>query len=766
MSEDRINLLICGHDLKFLRPFIVRCQNSPCYAVRILEHRGHTLKDKDAALAALGWADAIFCEWALGNAVWFSQHKRREQTLIVRLHLQEVQARQRTNFIWEMNWPNVNRLILITHHIYDWFCSHFPSVAPRCSLVYNPIPAKDALNLPKPDDSRFVLGMVGTVPARKRIDIAIALLRRLVEKDSRYVLHVKGALPSGYPWMRQRKDEMAWYDKVFSGIEYLTAAERLVFDPQGPDMPAWYSRVGHILSVSDFEGSHQAVAEGMAAGCVPAIRNWEGASRIYPPEYVAATMDELASLIHQNTEPSRFNQASSFCRQFARERFDQEMVCDRLEAILHHEVLQHSHFYSAKEISPACSGHRIHRTLPTFLIVAYIPIGSRNGYRIRVEQEIRILKQQGCIVHLACLAPKLNGAEMKSAREAHVEELSHLGCVVHLLEVENFFRLEVTSESFPALIRELTGIAKGAHVDIVHAEALYCARLVSLLKPALPTSTFSIDWHGILPEESRMNGEHQARILALEHAERRLLSECDLNVFVSHQMERHFRSKYELSSLRSVIVPCCISTANMVDFTQPVKEPVRDNRHLVFAYVGSMASWQCGEEMLALFAQLHAQEDACRFVLMVPEVEHQRVRKAATHFGLKEDAYSLKEVPHREVPSHLSKCHIGVLLRKDDVVNRVSSPTKCAEYLAAGLPVLLTDCVGDYSKMVQEKEVGLVIPSKTVTNQVYGSQILRQAIAFTDASKKRRKEIRALCQNTVLRELDWESTANRWIRAY
>lgn len=50
-------------------------------------------------------------------------------------------------------------------------------------------------------------------------------------------------------------------------------------------------------------------------------------------------------------------------------------------------------------------------------------------------------------------------------------------------------------------------------------------------------------------------------------------------------------------------------------------------------------------------------------------------------------------VPHAEIPAWLSKAHVGALPFPDEEKFRVSSPIKLFEYLAAGLPVLVTRIV-------------------------------------------------------------------------
>ena len=111
MIESPRKVLITGHDLKFIKPLIEQFSSSAKFAVRTDQHSDHAMADKSVAKKHLLWADSIFCEWAMGNAVWFSRNKKPGQILVVRLHLQEVQAK--LPFLWEINWQAVDHLVCI-----------------------------------------------------------------------------------------------------------------------------------------------------------------------------------------------------------------------------------------------------------------------------------------------------------------------------------------------------------------------------------------------------------------------------------------------------------------------------------------------------------------------------------------------------------------------------------------------------------------------------------------------------------------------------
>jgi len=51
----------------------------------------------------------------------------------------------------------------------------------------------------------------------------------------------------------------------------------------------------------------------------------------------------------------------------------------------------------------------------------------------------------------------------------------------------------------------------------------------------------------------------------------------------------------------------------------------------------------------------------------------------------------------------------GLLFRKDEVVNRVASPTKFSEYALCGLPIIISDNIGDFSDYIRSSGYGYVI---------------------------------------------------------
>ena len=106
------------------------------------------------------------------------------------------------------------------------------------------------------------------------------------------------------------------------------------FDGWGDDMPQWYQKIGFILSTSDFEGFHTAVAEGAASRAVPILFKWEGADEVYPEEWSYKTVEEATGAILSIAGSSGFkDMAGSGCA-FVKENYSIEHICQSWREML------------------------------------------------------------------------------------------------------------------------------------------------------------------------------------------------------------------------------------------------------------------------------------------------------------------------------------------------------------------------------------------------------------------------------------------------
>lgn len=329
MSNKRVRVGVAGHDLKFWQPLQAALEATGRYEFRSDIWSGHDKHDPDASMALIEWADVLVCEWALGNAVFFSRRKRPSQRLIVRLHLQE----RTTRFPEAIAYANVDSLVFVGPHILRECQSRFSIPEEKCLVIGNAVNVRRYSHA-KLGGADYTLGMIGINPARKRLDLALDTLDRLVISDDKYVLRAKGANPAAIGWLWTRSEERRYYMELYRRINSGRLRHRVIFDPQGDDVHHWLRMVGFILSPSDFESFHMAVAEGTSSGAHPIVWNWEGAQEIYPGMQVVNSPKEAAELIEFLNRSAAGARYRSQMRQLVETRYDMAVIQDQWHKLL------------------------------------------------------------------------------------------------------------------------------------------------------------------------------------------------------------------------------------------------------------------------------------------------------------------------------------------------------------------------------------------------------------------------------------------------
>lgn len=286
-------VLVAGHDFKFAGALLAELESAG-HTVLIDQWENHTKHDEERSKELLAQADVVFCEWGLGNAVWYSKHVGRHQRLVVRVHSQELFR----PYLSRVKHARVSTYVFVGELIRRAAIESHGVPAGKAVVVPNPVDT-DGLDLPKLPGAGKNLGLVGIVPRAKRLDLAVDLLEALLADDPEYRLFIKGKRPEDYPWMAQRPDEMTWYEEQYERIARINAAhpDAVVFDPQGDDMPEWYRKIGIAVSVSDFESFHFTVADGAASRALPVAIAWAGSDLLYPRDWLSATVEEMAASI-------------------------------------------------------------------------------------------------------------------------------------------------------------------------------------------------------------------------------------------------------------------------------------------------------------------------------------------------------------------------------------------------------------------------------------------------------------------------------------
>ena len=287
-------LLVAGHDLKFFDQIADHARGRGA-EVREDVWVKHSVHDQETSERALAWADTVFCEWCLGNAIFYSRHKRPGQRLIVRFHRME----KDTPHPESVELANVDAMVFVAKHIMEEACARFGwEPDERFHVIPNACDVEGLLR-PKLPGAQFTLGQIGYVPmSHKRVDLTLTILERVRARDERFRLILKGRPPWSYAWMKSRMDERRAYGRLYARIERSPLLrEAVTVEGFHPDLGAFLQKIGYILSPSESEGHAVALAEGMASAAVPVVLERPGAYEQYLPEWVHPSDDAAARAI-------------------------------------------------------------------------------------------------------------------------------------------------------------------------------------------------------------------------------------------------------------------------------------------------------------------------------------------------------------------------------------------------------------------------------------------------------------------------------------
>lgn len=223
-----------------------------------------------------------------------------------------------------------------------------------------------------------------------------------------------------------------------------------------------------------------------------------------------------------------------------------------------------------------------------------------------------------------------------------------------------------------------------------------------------------IHWfQGIAPEERKMVGNYsfKSRLAAYKYSwmEKRILNKADITLFVSDSMRKHYQNKYKAKIKdKAVVIPC---------YNIKLEEEFLDTKAKryekpTFVYAGGIHNWQCIEETLLVFKEVHKKLNNATLTILTSH--KQKAQELITKFEVPNVELNFVKLENLQV--ELSKYKYGFLLRKNNIVNNVATPTKMNSYLAAGLIPIYTSVVDDFELNIDLQDYSLKFNELDISN--------------------------------------------------
>lgn len=250
-----------------------------------------------------------------------------------------------------------------------------------------------------------------------------------------------------------------------------------------------------------------------------------------------------------------------------------------------------------------------------------------------------------------------------------------------------------------------------------------------------------IDLHGSQPEEFSYSGNRiKSKIWAF--FEKIAFIQCDGFIYVSNNMKSHFQSKYKflLNGKKEYTVPIFPSELKMEtvgENLEILKKSSRNKLKLpldkkIIIYSGGAQAWQKKELLKDYIKANYLNEDFLFIILSNQEDVFQRLIS-----DIPQDNIIIKSVVPSALYDYYLASDYGVMFRDDNILNKVSSPTKLSEYLFYGLiPIMLSKNVGDFvNEGIDYVEVDSDLESLNTIKSEKNRQIIINKISNSEKSK-------------------------------
>lgn len=270
---------------------------------------------------------------------------------------------------------------------------------------------------------------------------------------------------------------------------------------------------------------------------------------------------------------------------------------------------------------------------------------------------------------------------------------------------------------------------------LLHSRGPHAADLAIRVRTHWPRAKVIFDMRGLVHAERLYETGVDDPYLA--ELENRAAREADAVICVSNTMANYASRTYEIDSDDITVIPCCVDTAGPDPrrHWHPIRERLGLAGRFVVAYCGGSQRWQLPLESAELFREIRKHRPDAHYLALVSDPV--KLNEILDQARMPASLRTVLSVPHNEVAHYLAAADVGLLLREQHLINSVASPVKFGQFLASSLPVIISPGVGDFSELVEEEGVGLVLNEQT------------NLAGWLDMLAKHESEIRSRCRHVA-----------------
>jgi glycosyltransferase involved in cell wall biosynthesis len=277
-----------------------------------------------------------------------------------------------------------------------------------------------------------------------------------------------------------------------------------------------------------------------------------------------------------------------------------------------------------------------------------------------------------------------------------------------------------TIKDIRSLTKKAVCLHKEFNFSLLHCRS-YISALVGLKMKKKLQLKFLFDMRGFWADERVDGNIWNLKLLPFKkvynyfkNKEKKFLLNADHVVSLTHNGKFEMRSWDYLQGKEDniTVIPCCADLSHFDYNCNKKDELIKLNLKIpienkVICYLGSIGTWYMMDEMMDYF-KVHLKRFSKTTFLWITKDNPLPLINAAKKRGI-EKSICIQPSERKDLPNLLSICEASIFFIKPMFSKKASSPTKMAELLGMGIPLICNSNVGDTDQIVKKENVGIVV---------------------------------------------------------
>ena len=315
--------------------------------------------------------------------------------------------------------------------------------------------------------------------------------------------------------------------------------------------------------------------------------------------------------------------------------------------------------------------------------------------------------------------------QREEVSKGRVEEIEEIGIIYEPIFSKNIpiniFNKALDFWYFP---RAIAKVIKKHNLELVIARAAPAGGLAYLVwsECKVPFVVESFEPHASYMLAAGIWKSVDPRYLYQLYLEKQQKKYAQALITVSHNYRKSLMEQ-GVSKDKLLTAPCAVDPERFYRdcfIKKSVREELKISESAVVGvYAGKFGGLYYEEEAFRLFKAAFDYFPTFYLLLLSPQ-DKSWVSKKIKQFEIPEESYAQMFLPHEEMNKYLNAADFAFAPIRKLPVSAFQSPVKTGEYWSVGLPVILTEGIGDEALFIEKEDLGFCFnPEETKYEKVF-----------------------------------------------